>query len=93
MTRSLFVTTHFGLIAFRSTHHALAAEKTLQGAKIDHIIIPTPKEISASCGLALKINLEECQQIIMLLKERGISQLFAYEMNTQPELAITKLDV
>lgn len=39
------------LIAFESTHAAMAAQKAL--SSIGSIIIPTPRAISAGCGMSL----------------------------------------
>lgn len=43
------------LITFENTHSAMAAQKYLKD-KIDFYTIPTLREISASCGISLKIE-------------------------------------
>ena len=43
----------FYVIAFESTHHALKVESSLKN-KFEIETIPTPREISASCGLSIK---------------------------------------
>lgn len=40
------------VITFESTHKAIKAEKTLDGLEIE--IIPTPRQLSANCGISLK---------------------------------------
>jgi hypothetical protein len=45
-----------GLIVFESTNMALKAERSLKGAGIPCSVIPTPREITAECGIALLIR-------------------------------------
>ncbi len=44
----------FYAMSFESTHYAIMMEKKLK-EKHETIMIPTPREITASCGLSLKI--------------------------------------
>ncbi|MDO4182286.1 MAG: DUF3343 domain-containing protein [Coriobacteriia bacterium] len=46
------------VITFESTHTAMAASKTLASGGIDFWTIPTPREISAGCGIALRFSAE-----------------------------------
>ncbi|WP_432662032.1 DUF3343 domain-containing protein [Wukongibacter baidiensis] len=59
----------FYVIAFESTHYAIMAEKKLKG-KFNIQTIPTPREITASCGLSIMFGGEILQDI----KEELISQ-------------------
>lgn len=43
------------LITFSSTHTAMAMQKHLEG-KLRFHVMPTLREISASCGISLKIE-------------------------------------
>ena len=57
----------FIIVTFESTHQALAAEKAVITAGIPHETIPTPRDISAHCGLSLKFpeqHLKDVQAII-----------------------------
>ena len=45
----------FIIVAFESTHQALAVEKAVVIAGVPHETIPTPRNISANCGLSLKV--------------------------------------
>jgi len=57
----------FYIIAFSSTHAAIKAEKKLKDKfKVD--IIPTPREISASCGISIKFGAEDFDSIIDIIK-------------------------
>lgn len=61
MGSSLVNLDDYGLITFYSTTQALKAQKTLQAAGTGFLIIPIPREISASCGLAVKTRPEEVE--------------------------------
>lgn len=93
MGKSLMFAERYCLVAFKSTHHALAAEKALQEEDIDQVVIPTPQEISASCGLALKINPSDCPQTVSLLKNRGLADIELYEVNTNKEPRLKRLEI
>ncbi|MFZ5968261.1 MAG: DUF3343 domain-containing protein [Bacillota bacterium] len=58
----------FYVIVFDSTHHAIQTEQRLRGNfKIE--TIPTPREITASCGLSIKFSETSLQGILNILKE------------------------
>ncbi len=64
---NLMEISNYGIITFGSTSYALKAEKTIKNMGTPFMIIPTPREISASCGLAIKLEpsfLDECIQIL-----------------------------
>ncbi|MGN0039018.1 MAG: DUF3343 domain-containing protein [Coriobacteriales bacterium] len=42
------------VISFESTHAAMAAQKLLAGLRFD--VIPTPVDITATCGIALRLE-------------------------------------
>lgn len=44
----------YGVILFHTTSAALRAEKTAQRAGLAVKLIPTPREFSSDCGLALR---------------------------------------
>ncbi len=49
------------VITFESTHKAIKAEKQL--AAFDVEVIPTPRQLSANCGISLKCSIEEFEEI------------------------------
>lgn len=56
------------IIAFGSTHQAIRFERLL----ISHYaieLIPTPRDVSASCGLSLKFEVDDLEAIQMTLME------------------------
>ncbi len=49
----------FGVITFKSTHHAIKSESVFKNENIKFRTIPTPREVTHSCGLAIKFDLNE----------------------------------
>jgi hypothetical protein len=62
----------FGVLTFPATAHALKAERTLKGGERAFVTIPTPREISRSCGIALKVWPQEAEAVRQYLQERGV---------------------
>ncbi|MCT4633376.1 MAG: DUF3343 domain-containing protein [Firmicutes bacterium] len=57
----------FYVIAFESTHVAIKTEKELMD-KIKIEMIPTPREISASCGISLKFSTEDLNEMLEIIQ-------------------------
>ncbi len=69
----------FYVIAFDSTHYAMKAEKLLK-SKFQIEMIPTPREISASCGLSIKFSKILFDGIMDALEEdQGTYKVFLVE--------------
>lgn len=51
------------IATFDNTHHALRFEKILKENEIKLTVMPVPREISASCGLSVKFNLQDFQRV------------------------------
>lgn len=56
------------IIAFSSTHQAIHFERLLL-PKYAIELIPTPREVSASCGLSLKFETEDLPSILKELED------------------------
>lgn len=69
----------FYVITFESTHLAISTEKFLL-AEVAVEMVPTPREISASCGLSLKISIENIEKVKSLLAERSKEGLNLYHL-------------
>lgn len=75
---SLLKTKEYYLFTFVSTAQALKAERVLKLAALEHMMIPTPREISTSCGLSIKLfpdDRERCQQL-MADKQVALEQIY-----------------
>ncbi|MDO9534397.1 MAG: DUF3343 domain-containing protein [Bacillota bacterium] len=42
------------IVTFETTHHALKFEKTLKGEGISLTLLPVPRRLSSSCGIAAR---------------------------------------
>lgn len=91
MLKELLRAKNYIVIAFASTHHALEAESLLEG-KVEFVVMPTPREISASCGLALKINPKDRAIVEKYLNNSNVREYHYYEIDkTGQESRINKL--
>lgn len=52
----------YGVILFYTTSAALRAEKVLQRAGLTVKLIPTPREFSSDCGMALRFPWPQVEQ-------------------------------
>ena len=70
------------IITFVSVHQAIAAERSLKRVKIEHVALPTPREISVSCGQCLAIRQGELKEAIRLLLDEKIvwSKIFTRDV-------------
>ena len=62
MNKQLFKAPQYCLITFATTSYALKAERILNSAEADFIMIPTLREISSSCGLSIKFLPEQLDE-------------------------------
>lgn len=83
----------FIVISADSTHFVINLEKILLNEKITCRIIPLPVEISASCGLAVKLDekdLEKAKEII--IKNKFLVNISLVEKEIYKK-KITKLEI
>lgn len=70
------------LIAFKSRNSIYSFSNFLKTVNIKSDIINTPRSISSSCGLSLKISLYHYQNVINIIKNKSnlnIIGLFIFE--------------
>jgi hypothetical protein len=72
--------TEYGVVLFHSTAHAIRGEKVLLDAGFAIKMIPTPRQLSSDCGMALRFGWQDRQGIAGTLETRmvpinGIHQL------------------
>lgn len=78
------------VITFESTHKAIKAEKDL--ATFDIEIIPTPRQLSANCGISIKGEMKDFDDIKVAMGESYGDMNQAYEVsNNDGELIFKKL--
>lgn len=61
------------IITFDSTHHAIKAEKEIKSNNINIKTIPTPREVSVSCGLSIKFDYIDLNRIKDIIGENNLS--------------------
>lgn len=54
------------LLGFDSIHDVLRAEKLLRGADIPFDLVPTPRDLSADCGMSIECPPEQRERILAL---------------------------
>ncbi len=60
------------VISFASTEHAMKMEEYCKAENMPGRIIPTPRAISASCGLAWKCPLESKEELLHAIEKEGL---------------------
>lgn len=72
------MTTYY-LITFESTHLAIRTERVL---KLNHAVtmIPTPRDLSASCGLSLMLQTESVEAACRELSGQGFEGMHLYRV-------------
>ncbi len=72
------------IISFNSTHNAIKMEKLLVQNNIKVTTLPTPREISASCGISIRFLLQDIEEVRKIMNEnevdnKGIFRVFKDE--------------
>ncbi|HLS52678.1 MAG TPA: DUF3343 domain-containing protein [Tissierellaceae bacterium] len=70
----------YGLITFKTTHFALEAERLFKNEHITCKTIPTPREVSHSCGLSLLFMMDDLARVQAIIDKGQITidGLFGY---------------
>lgn len=61
------------LLIFNNTHNAIKCESMLKERDIFNVIMPTPTNITLSCGISIKIKIEDIDKIKKLINEAQIT--------------------
>jgi len=73
------------ILTFLSAHHALAAESILRQRQIRYELLPTPRAITAHCGLSLRLETSDFWRVQALLVESGVSIAAAYTKESEQD--------
>ena len=68
------------VLTFNTTHDAIASEKYCRENGINARLIPVPRILSASCGLALKGALSEDEKLKTAVSEGKIRTAGSYRL-------------
>lgn len=62
----------YGVVLFHTTSAVMRAEKQLLKAGISVKLIPTPRELSSDCGIALRFDWSQCSAVKPMLETLGV---------------------
>jgi len=68
---------------FNSIHRVLQAEKQLKEADADFLLIPVPRQLTADCGLALRIAPSEWEEVFAVLSAGDLLPVEVYRKEGQ----------
>ena len=71
------------LVVFESVHQAIRAEQRLLKAGIRVELLPTPREISASCGQSLSFPADARETLLEILEQEKIEFSGIYSANAE----------
>ncbi len=93
MGHDLFKLKEYGIFTFRSTSQALKAERVLKQSSAQFLLMPTPREISASCGLSVKLDLADLAAYQDMLQNGKVEIEDIYQViSVNQEKKIERLD-
>lgn len=64
---------NYVVMSFKTTHDAIRGESLVKKENIDARLIPLPPEISAGCGLALRLLAEDKDRIKSIFNKGEVS--------------------
>jgi hypothetical protein len=62
----------YSVVLFHSTAHAIRAEKVLTRAGFKIKMIPTPRQLSSDCGMALRFDGADAERVRVTLAEQQV---------------------
>ncbi|MGL5711868.1 MAG: DUF3343 domain-containing protein [Paraclostridium sp.] len=60
------------IVAFNSTHHAIRTDKLLNENNMKVTTLPTPREISSSCGISVRFLKEDIDKVTEIIENNEI---------------------
>lgn len=82
---------NFYIIVFNSTHHAISTEQRLKEEGKEIMMIPTPREITSSCGLSLRFNGDDLEFVLKQLTNNHISFYGIYRVELGQKKVIREI--
>lgn len=71
------------VVTFESTNHAIKGEKLLKELGVDFKTIPTPREITSSCGLSIRFDLRLLNTVKSIVEDDKLSIKGIYKINKE----------
>ena len=82
------------IVSFNSTQYAMRADKLIRENNITSTTLPTPREITASCGISIRFLKEDLEKVSSILKDNSVELKGLYHIkrleNGQKE--VNKID-
>lgn len=75
--------TNYGVILFHTTSAVMRAEKLLIIAGYDTKLIPTPRQFSSDCGIALRFDWNQLEQVKTVLEINKVEFDTLYPLDTK----------
>ena len=60
------------IVSFNSTHHAIRTEKILTENNVKCTTLPTPREITASCGISIRFLYQDIEKVKEILTDSEV---------------------
>lgn len=84
---------NFYVVSFDSTHHAIKAEKLFKEHNLNIRMMPTPREITASCGLSIRFEAADLSEVESIIEKENLLVKGKYKMTrTEGVRSAEKLD-
>lgn len=79
----------YGIVTFESTTHAIKGEKILKDLKLKFKTIPTPREITSSCGLSIRFDLNDLEIVnsTISMNSLAIKGIYRYTKKDSASIA------
>ena len=71
------------IITFKNTNAAIKAEQCLLEEKLHVGVIPLPSQISAGCGICLRLSQDEIQAALRILADAQIDETGLFSRTTE----------
>ena len=81
------------IVAFKSTQHAIRTDKLLNESNMKVTTLPTPREISSSCGISVRFLKDDINKVIDIIESNEILYhgIFKIERVEGGKKEVTKL--
>ncbi len=63
---------YYCVVTFQTTQQPLVFEKVLTKKGLTIKLMPVPRQVSSSCGIAAKVDCDKKEEILTLCKEKNI---------------------
>lgn len=72
---------NYGVVLFHTNSAAMRADKALTRSGLGTKLIPTPRELSSDCGIALRFGWPDAERVTALLVDARVPIAGIYTLN------------